>query len=561
MRTGLVLALALLALVVAARGLERRTTWYLASDQFAFLTFADDLRHGTVFHDPTIVRRLAPTVPPNAKVDALFQTYIYQDGRLYSRYPPGFPLLLAAAGAIGGEYAQHVLNPILYLLLLALLGVGVGRLAGAGAGVGVMWAMLVVPAEVHYWGITVARDLPAHLLALVAVWAAWRGSTTGAALTLGLAATIRPDAVLWGLAVGAVVPEGTRSLGAVIRGGVAFLIGVAPLFAYNTITQGHPLAFTQASEFRDLLSATSAPAVVDLVSGGAFRLAHLKDTLPVHLRYVWTAFGLLLVPALGALAVAAGRRSAIAAAFGPYALVAFVFYSCWGHGDGRYLVGVVLCLLALTAIGLADACRWIATAGARRGVAVAVTVAVVVGAAWWRDGAERVRPLEVAAAGAAIASLALPPALAAVAPAAAFAVVGVTRVVQGSGARDPFQASQVARAREAIEALVPSGSLVLTTPGIGRPGENISHYTHADAAYLGETKALRSSPARAARTVLGTGDDVFLLLGATDPLPFAGDIREVARRDAATLYDWFADPVRAPLGAVLYHVRSVAPDA
>ncbi len=559
MRTGLVLALALLALVVAARGLERRTTWYLASDQFAFLTFADDLRNGTVFHDPTIMRRLSPSVPPHVAVDALFQTYIYRDGRLYSRYPPGFPMLLAAAGAIGGEAGQHLLNPILYLVLLAALGVGVAQLAGAGAGVAVMWAMLVVPAEVHYWGITVARDLPAHLLALVAVWAAWRGWTTAAAFALGVAATIRPDAVLWGLAVGAVA-RGV-SLATVVRGAIAFFVGLSPLLAYNTITQGHPLAFTQGTEFRNLLSTSPRPVVMDLVSGGAFRLSHLRETLPVHLQYLWNAFGLLMVPALWTLGWATWRRSAVAGAFGPYALVAFVFYSCWGHGDGRYLVGVVLCLLALASVGVADLCRWIASAGARRGMAAVVVVALVVLVASRRDTAERVRPLEVAVATAALVSLVVPPAVAAVAPATAFAVVGVARVLRGSGTRDPFQAPQVDRARRAIEALVPSGSLVLTTPGLGRPGENISHYTHADAAYIGETTAMRSSPKRAARTVLGTGDNVFLLLRTIDPLPFAGDIREVARRDGATLYDWFGDPARAPLGAVLYEVRSVAPDA
>jgi hypothetical protein len=558
-RTGLVLALALLALVVTARGLERRTTWYLASDQYAFLTFADDLRHGTVFHDATIMRRLSPTVRPNVAVDALFQTYIYRDGLLYSRYPPGFPMLLAAAGAIGGEDAQHLLNPVLYLVLLAALGLGVAQLAGAGAGVTVMWAMLVVPVEVHYWGITVARDLPAHFLALVAVWAAWRGWTTAAAFALGVAATIRPDAVLWGLAVGAVA-RGV-SLAAVVRGGIAFFVGLAPLLAYNTITQGHPLAFTQGTEFRNLLATPQPPVVLDLVSGGAFRLSHLRETLPVHLRYLWNAFGLLLVPALGALGWATWRRSAVAGAFGPYALVAFVFYSCWGHGDGRYLVGVVLCLLALSAIGVADLCRWIAAAGARRGIAAVLVVALVVLVASRRESGERVHPLELAVASAALVSLIAPPALAAIAPAAAFAAVGVARVVRGSGARDPFQAPQVERARTTIEALVPSGSLVLTTPGLGRPGENISHYTHADAAYLGETTAMRSSPARAARTVLLTGDNVFLLLRTIDPLPFSGDIREVARRDGSTLYDWFGDPVRAPLGAVLYEVRSVAPDA
>ncbi|HEV7733215.1 MAG TPA: hypothetical protein VGR62_13680 [Candidatus Binatia bacterium] len=557
MRTGLVIVLAVLALVVAARGLERRTTWYLASDQFAFLTFADDLRHGTVFHDATIVRRLSPYGhAPDVPVDALFQTYIYRDGHLYSRYPPGFPLLLAAAGAIGGERAQHLLNPLLYLALLAALGLGVGQLAGAAAGVAVMWALLVVPAEVHYWGITVARDLPAHLLALVAVWAAWRGRTTLAGFVLGYACSIRPDAVLWGLAVGAVAPR--LPLRTLVRGGLAFGVGLVPLLAYNTITQGHPFAFTQGSEFRHVLAATPPALLASLVSGGGFRFAHLPATLPVHLRYLWDAFGLLLIPALGALCIAVRRRAPIAGAFGPYAIVAFLFYSCWGHGDARYLVGVALCLLALAAIGTAQGCRWLSTGPwPWRLVAVAV-IATILGVVP-REHASRVRTVELALGGAALVSLVLPPALAAVAPAAAMATVGLTRVAQGSGERDPFQEPQVDRARAAIEALVPSGSLVLTTPSLGRPGENITHYTHADASYLGETSAMGSSPAIAAQTVLGTGDQVFLLLGTLDPLPFVADIREVARRDGPSLHDWFADPTRAPLGAVLYEVVGMTP--
>ena len=43
-------------------------------------------------------------------------------------------------------------------------------------------------------------------------------------------------------------------------GGLAFAAGLSPLLAYNTITQGHPLAFTQGSEFRGFFqSAVGAP--------------------------------------------------------------------------------------------------------------------------------------------------------------------------------------------------------------------------------------------------------------------------------------------------------------
>ena len=76
-------ALVAVALGVAADGLVRLNTWYLASDQFAFLTFARDLRRGTVFHeDPswTLIAQRSPFT-----FDALAQTYFWRDGKLFSR--------------------------------------------------------------------------------------------------------------------------------------------------------------------------------------------------------------------------------------------------------------------------------------------------------------------------------------------------------------------------------------------------------------------------------------------------------------------------------------------
>src|SRR5262252_3330061 len=97
------IALLLLAAFAAARGLERHNTWYLASDQFAFLTFAADLRSGTIFHDASFYEHLVPPSQAARSFDALFQTYFFHGGKLYSRYPPGFPALLAVAGMLGGE--------------------------------------------------------------------------------------------------------------------------------------------------------------------------------------------------------------------------------------------------------------------------------------------------------------------------------------------------------------------------------------------------------------------------------------------------------------------------
>src|SRR5215468_10526361 len=224
------LGLVLLALVIAARGLERRTTWYLASDQFAFLTFADDLRHGRVFHDPGPFALLAASVPPGQTADAYYQTYLWRDGRLFSRYPPGFPLLLALAGLVGGERAQHLLNPLLYLLLLAALALlthrllaGARRGLAAAAAAATPWTLLVVPAEVHYWGITVVRDLPAHLVAIGALAAACASRFALAGLALGLACSMRPDAILYSFSLGALALVLRPRGGDLLRGSLAFL--------------------------------------------------------------------------------------------------------------------------------------------------------------------------------------------------------------------------------------------------------------------------------------------------------------------------------------------------
>jgi hypothetical protein len=569
------IGLVLLALAVAARGLERRTTWYLASDQFAFLTFADDLRHGSVFHDPDSLAVLAAGVPRGETVDVYYQTYLWRDGKVFSRYPPGFPLLLALAGAVGGERAEHLVNPLLYLVLLAALAWLTHRLLdGAPPGLApaaaaaAPWALLVLPAEVHYWGITVVRDLPAHLLAIGALAAACTGRFALAGLALGIACTMRPDAILYSFSLGALAlvlrPRGS----ALMRGSLAFLAGVAPLLAYNTITQGHPLAFTQGMEFRHLLGAApgrDTVAMADvlprlpLTSGGGFQIRNLPRVLPANLSYLAGAFGLFLLPALGAL-----RRRLIAAALGPHALASVLFFSCWGHGDSRYMVGVVLALIVLTAAGTA---RWCATlsraslsAGTRLVLIALTLVAVAVSPAVFPSQEQR-RLLELvvgtgaALVGAAAFAPALAPAAAAIGPlvpALAFAGVGLVRVAGGSGTRDRFQEDQMIRARDAVESLVPPGALVITTPALGRPAENITHYTHAEAHYDGEFSLLGSDPAEGARRWLATGRRVFVLLPGKSVL--GPDVVEVGHRSGTELRDWFVDPAHTA-DAVLVELK------
>jgi len=563
--------------MAAARGLVRYNTWYLASDQFAFMTFADDLARGKVFHDPGTVETLAgPGLPREAAADAYYQTYIFRDGRLYSRYPPGYPLLLAAVGLVGGESARHWLNPVLYLVLIVVLGRLAARLVDGApwvAAATTMWAVLVIPVEVHYWGITIARDLPAHLLALLAVLRALSSAPVSCGLLLGLAATIRPDAALWAIPAGLAFPRTARTVPVVLGGGLAFALGLVPLLAYNTITQGHPLAFTQGSEFRGFFqSALGGPAFfadgVSFVSGGGFRLKNFPDTFPAHVRYLAASFGVFLWIATGFLVVAAVRREMIARVLGSYVVIGLLFYSCWGHGDPRYLVGVSLSLIVTASVGLLRNARWLGDATAstsRRLVALIVIAgALALGGFLPRDPARGLTALErttaVGLVVAAATSFVGARALATLVPALAFAGFGIARILASEGTPDTFRAADVARARAAIEAVVPPGSLVLTSPALGRPAENWTYYTDVDAHYVGELERLFSDANLVTYRCTEAGRRLFLLLRPAEPLPLTilprfTAVREVARRDAAGARDWFVDPRRAPGGAVLYEAK------
>src|SRR5262249_21753198 len=179
--------------------------------------------------------------------------------------------------------------------------------------------------------------------------------------------------------------------------------------------------------------------------------------------------------------------------------------------DARYLVGVALALMVLTAAGTAAWCATLSRPGlctAARLVLIALTIVAVGAAPAILPSQVQPRRLElVPRAGARLVVAAclapgLGPAATAVGPlvpALAFVGVGLARVAGGSGTRDQFQEGQVVRARNAVESVVPPGAIVITTPALGRPAENITHYTHAEAHYAGEFALLGTDPAEAAR--------------------------------------------------------------
>ncbi len=575
--------LAVLALGFASWGLVRLNTWYLASDQFAFLTLAEDLRSGTVFHDDWALETIQPHPRSNWAYDALAQTYYWRDGSLFTRYPPGFPAMLALAGALGGEAAQHALNPVLYLLTLLVLAGLTWTLVrdtsppvALGAAVAVVWLFLLLPTRVHLWGITVARDLPAHLLGLVALLAAARRAPVWSALALGVACTVRPDAGLYLVSIAAIFavtrPEPRKLVAAACVGAVT----ASPVLVYNWIVEGNPFRFTQGSEFRDVLGMVPLGdgivnvAATALPSGGAFQLSNLATTLPGNAIYLVSAFGWFSALVVGALVWGFRRDRLLVAALLPYAVVGFLFYSCWSHPDSRYLAGVAACLLPLAAVGAARMCE--AAAGASSMVRIVVLLLAAVPLA----RAFGVAPEWIPAPGRAGAALAMgvvvvslrgwipglasrPTRLVALAPAVAFALLGIVLVNRSAGRRDPFQYPQVARAREVVSAKMPPGSLVVTTTSLGRPAENLRHYSDLEAFYAEELSLLRVNGDKAMVQFALQGRRTFYLLDARDRESLRrvrgkAIVREVERRKGPDLLEWYVDPRRAPAGAVLYEL-------
>ena len=213
-------------LAITAVVLQRRVSWYLSVDQFGYLAFADDLLHGRVFHPWPPATALAPALAP--RTDVLSQTYVWDHGRLSSRYAPGFPLLLAAWVGLLGHDAALYLNLVLFLALLGVLVAFEARLAPPSWAAAALALAVLSPSSISLWATTLSRDVAAHLFAfaglLVLLPSAARAGlgaprAGAAAVLLGFAASIRPDAILYVLPAAALVAWRWRHESA--RAGVA----------------------------------------------------------------------------------------------------------------------------------------------------------------------------------------------------------------------------------------------------------------------------------------------------------------------------------------------------
>jgi len=564
-------------LVLTALAVHQHTTWYLAIDQFGYLTFAHDLLHGRVFHHWPPFDALAARLP--AQVDVLVQSYVADHGRLYCRYPPGYPLLLAGWIGLLGDDAAHVLNPTIFLALLTLLLAFGTRLyrsrwwATAGVALVVLFSRQT---ELFLWALTPVRDPATHLAGLLGLFlllpaggarlSARRVAAAG--LALGYAGSIRPDAVIYLVAAGLVAaarwweerPGWRDALRQLAAGAVALTLGLAPLLAYNTIATGRPWRLTQGMEVRSFLAAPSPPAAerpaeprvgypsdawrggtlspvqwhsgtVSPVQGGGLRLANLRHMLPANVALVRAAYGdVLLALALWGALVALVQRRVLFLATVPYAVLALLLVSCWSNlgSAARYLSGVHFLLPLLIvegALGTAALVRrrpaeaW----GLAAGFALALGAVALLGGKTPGTGMFAHLILLVpalAAAGALAAAWSRRDATAVVAPVLALALVVLTcwRLSPQLETSARFQGPEMARARAIFGRNVEPGAVVITTEDVGRPAENIEYYSGvAHALYLTDLERWRLTVGDAADLLARGGMTPYLLLPKTGP--------------------------------------------
>jgi hypothetical protein len=555
------------------RAIEARITWYLAVDQFGYLQFAHDLLRGTVFHEwePARIMGLLPK-----RTDVLAQTYIWDDGRMYCRYSPGFPLLVAGWIGLFGDERVSFLNPTIYLALLGVAAACTWRLTGS-AWRGLVVAVLIAlcPTQMYWWATTLTRDLSAHLFALIGLYqlipradrplTARRAIVAG--LALGFAGSIRNDAVLY--LIPATLLAGldwlrhrpaVRMLAS--RAGLAaaaVVLGLLPTLSYNALTTGNPFRPTQGMEIESFLPRPPEPrwgegrvgyppgmwkgTAVSQVSGGGLRLENFWRVAPGEWRYIlhgygWVLLGLALVGAI----VAAVQRPALFAFTVPYVVIAFCFYSCWNRPDKRYIIGIFTLLPFLVTEGVFGTLDYLRTIAVRRGerlarpVAVGIAVAAVVlailpiplppltpDANLLSKGALGVLSvmLPIALAiGAAVAawqperrvSAALAPALA-----VALVVFAVQRADATRRIRAPFQGPQAARARTTLRRALEPRSVVVTSEDLGRPAENIEHYGGVPAIYLTDFDRWKVKISSASLAFISSGVRPYLLIDRTIP--------------------------------------------
>lgn len=599
-------------LLLASSAIRNKTSWYLAVDQLGYLLSAQDLLHFRILHSWPPADALATVLP--ARTDVLAQSYLWDAGRLYTRYAPGFPILLAGWMGVLGQ-SPHTLNPTLFLAALAALialAWSVHRSPWRGTAAAAL--VLLCPTGASLWALTVTRDVSAHLcgiagLALLAGRGpfSWRRAL-GAGVALGYAGSIRPDAVLYLIPAGLLAYgryRSERGHAALVRlagvGALGVFLGLAPsLFIYWTTT-GNPLTPPQAVEVEDFFgpprmdgASEQRPTdarvgyppgawrgrTLEPVSGEGMKLTYLLATLPGNLAKIRKGYGDVLVTLaiVGLIATAVAHRW-FAAAIGSYVLVALLFYSCWGRAYGRYLVGVWLLIPILIvngAVGSTELVRGLRRRGAESAaLGVAGGIAVVLLGLYAVSGLQAdgssllaVTRFVVLTTVFGLAAAVAWPERRIVRVAAPVLAVGLvllaTNRFTAPSPRAAYQRPEVERATATVRQTLKPRAVVITTEEIGRPVENFEYYGGVSAVYLTDLERWHIPIEQATFFFLVSELEPYLLLPRELPdrdrilagLRTQFQVDLVAEIPPGRNYDYFVSSAfHAGLPLELWHVR------
>jgi hypothetical protein len=304
-------------------------------------------------------------------------------GTMVPYYPPGFPLHLAAAAAIGGwNAAPFFVSPIAALLCLGLTYV-LGRELGLSKSLSLCGAVVLGVWDVFlFHAIQPLSDVAAALWATAAVVAALRarrrrGWAVAAGAAFGMAVLVRPTNSVLLLALVFALPWRMVELALFVAGGLPF---AAFYGTWNRTAFGSAFKTGYTHQF-----------------AGEFALANFVARAGRYGSQV--AMELSPLIPIGALAVAADRRVAardravLVAWFGAI----FLVYCFWGPSDNwtyaRYLLPAAPAAVVSFLIVLRDLAARLRTPS-RRTAAVAAALAVVFVSALLAD--RRWRPLGAA---------------------------------------------------------------------------------------------------------------------------------------------------------------------
>lgn len=236
------LAALLIALVVAI-GISNTCRVAGGSDSYGYLSQAELWMRGQLIQTDPLAFDLANRVSPR-----VFTPLGYRSGptrgSIVPTYPPGLPLLMAAAGLALGRESMFLVAPASGGLLLALTFI-LGRFVGDRV-TGLLSAGLLAANPVFlFYSIQPMSDVPAAAAWMAAValgWCSGAWPALGSGLAASVAILIRPNLVPLAVPVALLVLQrpGPRRLRRVAAFAAGLVPGVLTLAAVNHALYGSP---------------------------------------------------------------------------------------------------------------------------------------------------------------------------------------------------------------------------------------------------------------------------------------------------------------------------------